>query len=53
MRGLALAALLFASPASAVPAFQGCEGFGCETPGGRGGRSPARPRRVYGLKGQP
>lgn len=35
---LLLALLVIASSARSVPAFPGCEGFGCETPGGRGGR---------------
>lgn len=39
MRFLPAALLLaLASGASAHPAFPGCEGFGCETQGGRGGR---------------
>ncbi len=29
---------LVAAAGGAVPAFPGCEGWGCETPGGRGGR---------------
>src|SRR5262245_9845838 len=40
MQLLALAFALASLPGSAlaIPAFPGCEGFGCETPGGRKGR---------------
>ena len=35
---LAAALALHAAPAAALPAFPGAEGWGCDTPGGRGGK---------------
>jgi hypothetical protein len=44
MRTAALFQLAVLTAAAATPAFPGAEGFGAQTPGGRGGRVLVRPQ---------